>query len=127
MRMHRIYGEGLLVVLALLSFGGGAWASLQRAAVPASFGVTRVEPKIFSPDIAACVRFHIDNPQSGEIFGRIYDRAGRLVMANLPREVETVLYWDGRDAAGKIVPAGIYFYQIEAESSIINGTVVVAR
>jgi hypothetical protein len=49
------------------------------------------------------------------------------VRRNLPRELETVLYWDGRDTAGTIVPSGVYLYQIEVDGKVLSGTVVVAR
>jgi fibronectin type 3 domain-containing protein len=105
--------------------------SVQYAVVPTKFGVASVEPKIFSPDesdsVVSRVRFFIDNPGSSEITARIFDRKGQLIKANLPRELETVIYWDGRDVNGKVVPSGIYIYQIEADNKVINGTVVVAR
>jgi hypothetical protein len=52
---------------------------------------------------------------------------GNLVRKNLPRELETVLYWDGRDSGGIIVPSGVYLYQIEVDNKVLNGTIVVAK
>ncbi len=50
---------------------------------------------------------------------RLFDAQGRLVRSLLegaPRTVPGVgsVPWDGRDGNGRIVPSGIYYYQIEA-------------
>jgi hypothetical protein len=96
-----------------------------------SFKVTSVEPKIFSPDEANTVisrtRIYIENPNYSEVASAIFDLRGNVIRRNLPREMETVLYWDGRDTSGTIVPSGIYLYQIEVDGKVVNGTIVVAK
>lgn len=69
----------------------------------------------------------LENPNYSEVTSMIFDMRGNLVRGNLPRELETVLYWDGRDTEGSVVPAGVYLYQVEVDGRIINGTIVVAR
>ena len=95
------------------------------------FGISSVEPKIFSPNESnitiSKARFYIDNPHYSEITSAIFDIEGRVIRTSLPRELETVLYWDGRDSGGNIVPAGVYIYQLEADGNILNGTIVVAK
>ena len=50
---------------------------------------------------------------------RLFDAQGRLVRTLLEGEPRTVpgagsAAWDGTDANGRVVPSGIYYYQIEA-------------
>jgi hypothetical protein len=50
---------------------------------------------------------------------RIFDAQGRLVRSLLEGHLEVVpmscsVTWDGKDRAGRVVPSGIYYYQMEA-------------
>jgi hypothetical protein len=96
-----------------------------------TFKILSVEPKIFSPDetnpVTGRTRIYFENPDYSEVTSAIYDMSGNQVRKNLPRELETVIYWDGRDSVGAIVPAGVYVYQVEADDKILTGTIVVAR
>ena len=109
--------------------GGEAFAGL--APLAASFSVTDVAPRVFSPDEASPsanrVRFFFANPDGNEVTIRIFDAAGAVVRRTIERESEYVMFWDGRDDSGKTVKSGIYIYQIEAGIQIINGAVVVSK
>ncbi len=63
----------------------------------------------------ALIRFSVSKPSDVSL--RIYDIAGQLVriLVNEPTEagVNSVM-WDSRDSNGKLVPAGIYFYELKA-------------
>jgi len=37
------------------------------------------------------------------------------------------LTWDGRDRNGSFVHSGIYIYEVQADNTVFNGTVVVVR
>ena len=60
----------------------------------------------------------------------IYDQQGRrvrdLVAGALPSGVHEV-NWDGRDAAGRQVPSGLYFYRLLADGKRLNGRVFTLR
>jgi hypothetical protein len=45
----------------------------------------------------------------------VFDTRGRLVHTLRPSlsPGESVVHWNGRDAAGRLVPAGTYFYRLE--------------
>ena len=54
---------------------------------------------------------------------RIFDPAGRLVRALSVQTSERgaqSLHWDGRDASGRIIPAGVYFLELEAAGQRIT-------
>jgi flagellar hook assembly protein FlgD len=118
-----------LATMLFLTFAATAIAGTTNVSM------TNVEPRIFSPEENMAgvnrVRFFLDNPDSSEINIRIFDLTGTMVRGNIERESETadgtVLFWDGRDQSGNVVKSGIYIYQIEADSKIMNGTIVVAR
>jgi hypothetical protein len=60
----------------------------------------------------------------------VYDASGRLV-ARLSDARATagrhVMHWDGRDLAGRTVPAGVYHYKLRTPSYEESNTVVVVR
>ena len=70
--------------------------------------------------------FVFDNPQAKNVKGKIYDLRGALVGAMTAGPVTNSLLWDAK-AGGQAVPGGVYIYQIEAEGTVYNGTVVVVR
>ncbi|MDD5207763.1 MAG: gliding motility-associated C-terminal domain-containing protein [Elusimicrobiales bacterium] len=70
--------------------------------------------------------FVFDNPQDKKVTGKIYDMRGALVGSMKAGPVGNSLIWDAK-AGGLAVPGGVYIYQIEAEGTVYNGTVVVIR
>jgi hypothetical protein len=59
----------------------------------------------------------------------IFDGAGRVVrsLPSLPCGATRSVSWDGRDADGRIVPAGIYFVRAKAGSEMAARAVVLVR
>lgn len=70
--------------------------------------------------------FIFDNPQDKPVKGRIYDLRGALVASMGPGPVQNSLLWDAR-SGGQVVPGGVYIYQLEADGTVYNGTVVVVK
>lgn len=92
-----------------------------------------VIPRIFTPNgdgINDAVYFYLENPRLSGVEGWIIDMSGaeinRLSPAGDP-SAGNVLMWNGRDASGHIVPAGVYIYKIQGEGKTFTGTVVVAK
>lgn len=67
-----------------------------------------------------------DNPMDSAVSGRIYDLKGAFVAPMTQGPVANSLLWDGR-AGGRVVPGGVYIFQVEAEGRTYNGTIVVVR
>jgi hypothetical protein len=74
------------------------------------------------------IRFGLQSP--GPVSMAIYDQQGRrvrdLVAGALPSGVHDVS-WDGRDAEGRQVPSGLYFYRLLAGGKRLNGRVFTLR
>jgi hypothetical protein len=81
--------------------------------VPAASYLSQNCPNPFNP--VTRIEFGLD--ASGPVSLRIYDAAGRLVTALVEgnraagRYTET---WEGRNAAGRGMASGVYFYRLEA-------------
>ena len=70
--------------------------------------------------------FVFDNPMGSGIKGTIYDLKGARVADMVPGPVSNSMLWDAK-AGGRVVPGGVYIYQLEAEGKVYNGTVVVIK
>lgn len=92
-----------------------------------------VVPRVFTPNgdgINDAVYFYLENPRLSGIDGRVIDMSGADINRLAPAgdtSAQNVLMWDGRDASGQTVPAGVYIYKIQGEGKIFTGTVVVAK
>jgi len=84
-----------------------------RVGLPTSYEFLQNYPNPFNPSTE--IVFGLSAPANVSL--RIYDGAGRLVRglaagirpAGAYREI-----WDGRDASGRAVSSGIYFYRLDA-------------
>jgi hypothetical protein len=86
-----------------------------------------MSPNPLRPD--ASLRF--TTSRDGFVRVRLYDAAGRLVRRlleepSLPRGRHAARF-DGRDASGRPLPSGIYFYRVEAVEGFVRGRFIVLR
>lgn len=106
-------------------------SALLAAPLASGFSLTKVEQRIFSPNVPDTavnrVRFLFTNPDAGEVTIRIFDLSGVLVRRNLETESAGVMFWNGKDQSGAFVKGGVYIYQLEASDKVLTGTVVVAK
>jgi hypothetical protein len=93
-----------------------------------------VQPRVLSPngggfDTRAAVSFEVGKPGNGAV--KVFDRAGRLV-----REVSendqfaqgrNVVFWDGRDGDGQVVPSGIYVVAVRFDGQTQVASIAVAN
>jgi hypothetical protein len=85
--------------------------------LPADFALQILanSPNPFRAEDGTLLRFVM--PQRGRVTLRLYDVAGRLVRELVHGEFAAGLrsqHWDGRDAGGRRVAAGVYFVQVSA-------------
>jgi hypothetical protein len=92
-----------------------------------------VVPRVFTPNgdgINDAVYFYLENPRQSALDGWVIDVAGAEVSRLRPAgdtAARNVLMWDGRDASGHRVSAGVYIYKIRGEGKTFSGSVVVAK
>ncbi len=113
-------------LLALISYPSGVSSIALLESIPG---------KVFTPNgdgVNDRFILVIENA-SGSIFSQksVYDLRGNevadLQVLGDETAARAVFIWDGRNQSGDIVRSGVYIYQLQAESKIINGTIVVAR
>ncbi|PCI35044.1 MAG: hypothetical protein COB53_11375 [Elusimicrobia bacterium] len=95
-----------------------------------TFDLSQVSNKAITPNgdgLNDYISIRFDNPRDSSFTGRIFDMRGAFVSEmRIGTQVNDSLIWDGK-AGGRVVPRGVYIYQIEAEGRVFNGTVVVIR
>ncbi len=75
------------------------------------------------------VEFLFDNPKYSAISGQVFDLQGHLISGMQPcadQPASQCLMWDAK-SGGRIVPGGIYVYQLKGEGKTYTGTVLVIR
>ena len=69
-------------------------------------------------------------PGARHVSLRVHNVAGRLVRTLLDGKVPAgpgLVRWDGRDARGKVVSSGIYFYRLDDGERTLTRTAVLLR
>ena len=96
----------------------GAVTSVPRVPVPSGFSLSENYPNPFNP--STTIGFLV--PKAGKVSLVIYDLLGNrvrtLVDGDFPAGPGTAR-WDGRDARGRQVSSGVYFYQLRAGSDLV--------
>jgi len=88
-----------------------------------AFGLEASGPNPFSP--GTTIEYSV--PVEGLVQLKVYDVLGRAVRTLVERvqpEGRHVATWNGRDEAGKLVPAGVYLYRLTAGERTDTGKVV---
>jgi hypothetical protein len=115
----RVYGvgpEGVQLVRAAFNDGaieGVGSAFSPQFVVPTAFALLPNTPNPFNPETT--LRFAL--PHEGVVELSIYDALGQQVRVLVDEVRAAGAYaamWDGRDALGKQVSSGVYFYELRA-------------
>jgi hypothetical protein len=103
-----------------------AWGS------PVRFGLQRVAPDPLTPSAVAAITFGIPGAPAARVQTRlaVFDVQGRRLRTLLDEMRQTgvhVVSWDGRDEAGRVVPAGLYLLRLQAQGASSERRVLVIR
>ncbi len=116
----------------------GTFLLLDGTPVPgATFSGARgldCQPRVLSPrgngfDVKTAISFELGRDATGAV--KVYDRAGRLVKEVAESGAfaagRNVVYWDGTDGDGQVVPSGLYTVAVRFDGETSVKTVVVAN
>jgi hypothetical protein len=101
-------------------YWSGCWGSLQSVDVPGAFVNERFNNSLgtsYPNPMNPTARVEYSVKQQGPVTLRVFDVTGRLVVTLVDQVMPAGnhhVVWNGRNAAGRLVASGVYFYQIEA-------------
>ena len=114
----RVYGVGPMKAAHVRAeFNDGAIAGVasgvMASVTPGVFVLHPNVPNPFNPSTA----IHFELPQRADVRLAVYDLLGQKVRTLVAAELAAGAHrtvWDGRDAAGRAVGNGVYFYRLQA-------------
>jgi hypothetical protein len=86
-------------------------------------------PAIPNP-LRTVTELRFDLPRSAQVSLTVHDVGGRTVVRLIEGRLdagEHLLRWDGRDAAGRAISSGVYFYRLAAGGRVITRRLVALR
>lgn len=86
-----------------------------NSSLPTSFALSQNRPNPFNPTTTITFALPKESEVTLEVFNLLGQKVIDLVDEHLSAGTKSV-EWDGRDALGREVPSGIYFYRMRAES-----------
>jgi flagellar hook assembly protein FlgD len=97
------------------------------AAAPRAAVIAGSHPNPFNP----ATTIVIELPQAAAVTLRVHDAAGRLVRTLASAEAREAgryeIAWNGRDEAGRAVPAGVYLARLRAGSDRDTARLVLVK
>jgi hypothetical protein len=91
-----------------------------------TFGLGRNTPNPFSTETE--ISFNVRG--AGQVRVEVYTLEGRLVRTLVDRSMESGSHdvrWDGKDASGRDVASGVYYYRVETEEDAQAGKMILLR
>jgi len=129
--------DGTTISTTLQALGGVVVLFGPGVGAGAGFAGARgldVQPRVVSPngggfDTRAAISFDVGRAGNGAV--KVFDRAGRLVREVSENDAfapgRNVVFWDGRDGAGRVVPSGIYMVAVRFDGQTQVASVAVAN
>ena len=94
--------------------------------IPAASYLNQNFPNPFNPQTR--IEFGLDRPSRASL--AVYDAAGRLVRVVASRDYpagQHAEFWDGKDANGRAVASGVYFYRFDTGTFTQTRKMVLVR
>lgn len=127
----------LYYVVVATDAGGDPSRSSNEVLVEAAEGISNTAPPLafavrqnYPNPFATSTEFEVGLVRQSEVTIDVFDVAGRRVMALDPRTQAAGwkrITLDSRDAHGRLLPSGIYFYRVRAAGSEVVRKMVIAR
>ena len=129
--------DGASISTTLTSLGGIVLLFGQGVDAGLGFAGARgldCQPRVISPngggfDTRLAISFDVGTAGNGAV--KVFDRAGRLVREVSENDAfapgRNVVFWDGRDGSGEVVPSGVYMVAVRFDGETQVASVVVAN
>ena len=112
-------------------YGGGAGVTASNFAGARGLDL---QPRVLSPngggfDTRLAISFDLGHATTGAV--KVFDRAGRLVKEIVESGAfapgRNVVFWDGKDGGGRVVPSGLYMVAVRFDGETKVASVAVAN
>ena len=96
-----------------------------ESTLPEEFAILGCRPNPFN----ATTEIRVAIPEAGEVVAEIYDIGGRLLRSETRNAAAGILSmtWNGRDAAGRELPSGIYFARVSLGEECLTTKAVLLK
>ncbi len=97
-----------------------------ESGLPKSFALHSNYPNPFNPETT--LRF--DVPGRSKVTVTVYDILGKKIAVLADKEYDAGYYqirWDGRNRSGQAVPAGVYFYRLQADNFMQTNKMILLK
>jgi len=129
--LHDDFDLGYIQVLPFITANHDGQTSdvedpMPERGIPKAFGLHQNSPNPFNPSTA--IRFELTAGTPVQL--KIFDVSGALVTTLLDQPLPAGFHeaaWSGRDAQGRAVPSGVYFYRITAGVNIETKSMMLIR
>jgi len=94
--------------------------------IPKQFYVSPNYPNPFNP----LTTIDIYTDEKSQLVVSVFDVSGRLINSLINKVLDTGSYsvqWNGQNNRGKIMPAGVYFIQVESGSNIVTQKIILLK
>jgi hypothetical protein len=114
----------------LLDVSGSRMLKLRTSVAPADGAVSLGSnyPNPFQASTRTFIPYGLK--EAGSVKLTVFDMLGREVRT-LVTETQSagsrIVTWDGRDAAGNAVPAGMYTYRLESQAGVVSRTLTIVK
>ncbi len=96
---------------------GTATGVESRAATPVAFKLEQNFPNPFNPSTSIDYTLNTTGKVKLEIYNILGKKVKTLVNSKIVAGAHSI-QWDGTNAAGKLVPSGVYFYKLEMDNMV---------
>jgi len=126
--------EAVLADLTVFQYEDTSQSGGGGGAQSGSIEAPKLEPALNSASLfSGHLRISYVVPSDARISLRVLDLSGRIVRvlqdarSGLVRSGRHWVDWDGRDNAGRVLPAGVYFCRLEAQNVRISRKLILTR
>lgn len=126
-RPHALYyARGPYQPDSLYDYGTSVKSEFQSIAVPMGIHLHQNYPNPFNP--TTTIKYDLTTASQTKL--AIYNMKGELINTLVDDQMAAGSYqvvWNGTDAAGNLVPSGVYTYRLETDNQVLNRQMILMK